>query len=75
MTSYLAENLQAMKEEACQCHNIDNYTSSISHELSTRFPKSSIELYSTDWPSVTKKFMRMMILEQSLTKPGILMMI
>jgi hypothetical protein len=55
MTSYLAENLQAMKEEA-YVNNIDNYTSSISHELSmTRFPKSSIELYSTDWPSVTKK--------------------
>jgi hypothetical protein len=42
MTTYLAENLQAMKEEA-YVNNIDNYTSSISHELSmTRFPKSSM---------------------------------
>jgi hypothetical protein len=29
MTTYLAENLQAMKEEA-YVNNIDNYTSSIS---------------------------------------------
>jgi hypothetical protein len=44
-----------MKEEAF-VNNIDNYTSSISHELTmTKFPNTSNDLYATDWPSVTKK--------------------
>jgi hypothetical protein len=55
ITTYVAENMPAMKEEAF-VNNIDNYTSSISHELAmTKFPNSSNELYATDWPSVTKK--------------------
>jgi hypothetical protein len=55
VTSYLAENLPAMKEEAF-VNNIDNYTSSVSHELAmTKFPDASNDLYATDWPSVTKK--------------------
>jgi hypothetical protein len=55
ITTYVAENLPAMKEEAF-VNNINNYTSSISHELAmTKFPNSSNELYATDWPSVTKK--------------------
>jgi hypothetical protein len=55
VTTYIAENLPAMKEEAF-VNNIDNYTSSISHELTmTKFPNTSNDLYATDWPSVTKK--------------------
>jgi transglutaminase-like putative cysteine protease len=55
VTSYLAENLPAMKEEAF-VNNMDNYTSSVSHELAmTKFPDASNDLYATDWPSVTKK--------------------
>jgi len=43
-----------MKEEA-YVNNIDNYTSSISHELSmTKFPNSTVKTYSTDWGSVVK---------------------
>lgn len=54
-TTYLAENLPAIKEENF-VNNIENYTSSVSHELSmTRFPNSNIEQYATDWESVAKK--------------------
>ena len=44
-----------MKEEA-YVNNIDNYTSSISHELSmTKFTQIlHIKYYSTDWESVVK---------------------
>ena len=53
-TTYLAENLPAMKEEA-YVNNIENYTSSISHELSmTKFDNRPTKIYSTDWESVTK---------------------
>jgi hypothetical protein len=53
-SSYISENLPAMKEEA-YINNIDNYTSSISHELSiTKFPNSIAKYYSTDWESVVK---------------------
>jgi len=53
-TTYLSENLPAIKEEAF-VNNIDNYTSSISHELSmTNFPNSIAKTYSTDWESVVK---------------------
>ena len=53
-TAYLAENLPAIKEEAF-VNNMDNYTSSVSYELSmTKFPNATLEYYSTDWESVTK---------------------
>jgi hypothetical protein len=53
-TTYLAENLPAIKEEA-YVNNMDNYTSSISHELSVvNYPNSPVKYYSTDWESVVK---------------------
>lgn len=53
-TTYLAENLPAMKDEAF-VNNIENYNSSISHELSmTKFNNRPTKIYSTDWESVTK---------------------
>jgi hypothetical protein len=53
-TTYSVKDLPAMKEEAF-VNNIDNYTSSISHELSmTNYPNSPIKYYSTDWESVVK---------------------
>lgn len=53
-TTYIANNLPSMKDEAF-VNNIDNYTSSISHELSmTRFPEQPFKTYSTDWETVTK---------------------
>lgn len=53
-TTYFAENLPAMKDEA-YVNNIENYTSSISHELTmTKFNNRPTKIYSTDWESVTK---------------------
>ena len=53
-TNYIAENLPAMKDEA-YVNNIENYTSSISHELSmTKFDNRPTKIYSLDWESVTK---------------------
>jgi hypothetical protein len=47
------ENLPAMKEELFV--NIDNYTASVSHELSmTKFPNQPFKSYSTDWNAVVK---------------------
>lgn len=54
ITKYSVENLPAMKEESF-VNNIDNYTASISHELSmTMFPNQAYKTYSTDWNSVVK---------------------
>jgi hypothetical protein len=54
-TTYLAQNLPAMKDEAF-VNNIDNYTSIVSHELSmTKFPNSAVQSFATDWGSVAKK--------------------
>lgn len=51
-TTYLAVDFPAIKEEA-YVNNIDNYVSSIQHELSmTSFPNSPMKTYSTDWNSV-----------------------
>jgi len=51
---YSVKDLPAMKDEAF-VNNIDNYTSSISHELSVvNFPNSLPKYYSTDWESVVK---------------------
>jgi hypothetical protein len=53
-TTYLSTNLPAMKDEAF-VNNIDNYTSSVSHELSsTKYPNTALKYYSTDWESVVK---------------------
>jgi hypothetical protein len=54
VTTHIAVNLPAMKGEAF-VNNINNYTSSISYELSmTKFPNSLSKSYSTDWESVVK---------------------
>lgn len=51
-TTYIATDFPAMKEEA-YVNNIDNYTSSVTHELSlTRFPNAPMKTFSTDWNSV-----------------------
>jgi hypothetical protein len=53
-TSYTAENMPAMKEEAF-VNNIDNYTTSVVQELSmTQYPNRPLKPYSTDWSSVVK---------------------
>jgi hypothetical protein len=53
-TTYVGENFPAMKEEA-YVNNIDNYTSSIQHELSmVKFPNEPMKPLSTDWNSVVK---------------------
>ncbi|MFV8344271.1 transglutaminase domain-containing protein [Flavobacterium sp. XS2P39] len=53
-TVYLAENLPAMKAEAF-VNNIENYTASITHELSiTKYPNQPYKTYSSSWKSVAK---------------------
>lgn len=53
-TTYTAVDFPAMKDEA-YVNNIENYTSSIAHELAvTNFPNSPIKEFSTDWNSVVK---------------------
>ncbi|AOC95138.1 hypothetical protein BB050_02015 [Flavobacterium anhuiense] len=52
--TYVAEDFPALKDESF-VNNIDNYKSSIEHELAlTHFPNSGIKEYSTDWNSVVK---------------------
>ena len=54
-TTYLLKNLSAMKDEAF-VNNIENYTSSIAHELSLiRYPNQPMKDFATDWEAVTKK--------------------
>ncbi|WP_264553289.1 DUF3857 domain-containing protein [Flavobacterium sp. N2038] len=53
-TTYIAIDFPAMKEEA-YINNIDNYTSSVQHELSLiKYPNSPMKQYSADWSSVVK---------------------
>ena len=53
-SSYSGKDLPSLKDES-YVNNIDNYTSSISHELSmTNYPNTPIKYYSTDWESVVK---------------------
>ena len=53
-TTYVAQDLPAMKEEA-YVNNIDNYISSLEQELSMiKYPNSPIKSFSSDWNSVVK---------------------
>jgi hypothetical protein len=53
-TTYITQDLPGMKEES-YVNNIDNYTSTITHELSIiKYPNSALKTFSTDWETVTK---------------------
>ncbi|WP_264535257.1 DUF3857 domain-containing protein [Flavobacterium sp. N1736] len=53
-TTYVIDNLPAIKEESF-VNNIDNYRSALSYELSViKWPNKPIEAYSSDWSSVVK---------------------
>jgi hypothetical protein len=53
-TNYVAVDFPAMKDEA-YVNNIDNYTSSVQHELSmTKFPQAEVKMFSVDWDAVVK---------------------
>lgn len=53
-TTYLAENMPAMKEESF-VNNIDNYTSSLVQELAmTKYPGKPLQAFSTNWNAVVK---------------------
>ncbi len=53
-TTYSVKDIPSLKDESF-VNNIDNYISSISHELSmTNYPNSIPKMYSTDWESVVK---------------------
>lgn len=52
--TYTAQDFPALKDENF-VNNIDNYKSSVEHELSlTRFPNRPVKEYSTDWNSVVR---------------------
>ncbi|MGK4566030.1 transglutaminase domain-containing protein [Flavobacterium sp. 3HN19-14] len=52
--TYVEKDLPSMKDENF-VNNIDNYTSSVSHELAmVKWPDSPMKMLSTDWESVTK---------------------
>jgi hypothetical protein len=54
-TTYIADNLPAIKEEAF-VNNIDNYTTSVAHELSViQYPNSIPKYFATNWETLTKK--------------------
>ncbi|MRX68923.1 protein of unknown function [Flavobacterium resistens] len=53
-TTYIAQNFPAIKEESF-VNNMDNYVSSVQHELAMiKYPNSQLKMYSTDWESVVK---------------------
>ncbi|KIA82740.1 DUF3857 domain-containing protein [Flavobacterium sp. AED] len=53
-TTYLAENLPAIKEEAF-VNNINNYVASLEQELSmTHYPNEPMKPFSSDWNAVVK---------------------
>jgi hypothetical protein len=53
-TTYTIKDVPALKNEAF-VNNINNYISSITHELSmTRYPNEPYKTYSTDWETITK---------------------
>jgi hypothetical protein len=53
-TTYSAQNLPAIKDEA-YVNNIDNYTSILAFEFAAeKWPNSPQKLYSSDWNSVVK---------------------
>jgi len=54
-TTYVLENVPAIKEESF-VNNIDNYKTSIQHELSGKqMPQTAFESFSTTWEAVAKK--------------------
>lgn len=53
-TSYVGQDFPALKDESF-VNNIDNYTSTITHELSiVKYPNVPTKSFSTDWETVTK---------------------
>ncbi|MTH16900.1 DUF3857 domain-containing protein [Flavobacterium sp. LC2016-01] len=69
-TTYVAQDFPAMKEEAF-VNNMDNYVSSIQHELAmTKFPNSQMRMYSTDWESVVKTIYNYETFGPELNKTG-----
>ncbi|MFL9831359.1 DUF3857 domain-containing protein [Flavobacterium sp. ST-87] len=53
-TTYLAENMPAIQDEAF-VNNIRNYTTSLEQELSmTKFPNTMQKMYSNNWEAVVK---------------------
>ena len=53
-TIYSLDNVPALKDER-YVNNIDNYTSSVSHELSmTKYPNSPAKMFSTSWDDIVK---------------------
>lgn len=69
-TTYLAENLPAIKEEAF-VNNVDNYAASLEQELSmTHYPNDPIKTFSSDWNAVVKTIYEYVDFGPELNKTG-----
>lgn len=69
-TTYLAENLPAIKQEAF-VNNVDNYAASLEQELSmTHYPNEPIKTFSSDWNAVVKTIYEYVDFGPELNKTG-----
>jgi hypothetical protein len=69
-TTYFAENVPAMKDEA-YVNNIDNYASCLVQELSmTRYPNEPLKTFSTNWDAVVKTIYEFEDFGSELNKTG-----
>ena len=69
-TKYTLQNIPALKEEAF-VNNIDNYRTSVLHELSgEKFPNRSYENFTTDWETVSKRIYESEDFGEELKKTG-----
>lgn len=69
-TTYLALNMPAIKNEM-YVNNIDNYTSSVSHELTAiNIPGRYYEAFATGWESITKTVYKLDDFNDELNKTG-----
>lgn len=70
VTNYVMKNVPALNDES-YVNNISNYTSSLSHELSsTRDREGKVKTYTTDWESVVKNINENPDFGQELSKKG-----
>ncbi|NHM08103.1 DUF3857 and transglutaminase domain-containing protein [Flavobacterium sp. CYK-4] len=70
VTTYVAENFPAIKKEA-YVNNINNYVSSVSHELATiDIPRVLLKSISTNWDNITNEIYKMDDFGLELNKKG-----
>jgi hypothetical protein len=69
-TSYISSQVPALKDEKF-VNNINNYRSSINHELvMTNFPESTVKSFATNWEEVTNTIYKSTNFGEELNKNG-----